>query len=1017
MASRHPVNGYRIYRLKDLETLVKSPRPLMVDKRSTAPKVDWSAIAEREHFVQFYERKSGLVSAVAAYAAEALKNQEAVLIIAKPEHREGIQNALRRKGVNLKVARKRSQYLELDAEQLLSKFMVKSSPDSARFEETIGKTIQQLNRKWSKVRAFGEMVAVLWAEGNRKGACELEALWNELAKRHTFSLFCAYPIAGFCGDSEGGPRLEDVCATHSLVIPAESYSSLASKREQLRKVTQLQREAQLLKLEAAKRAEAERELSDFVENAIEALHKVGPDGTVIWANKAELELLGYAADEYIGHHIGEFHVNPTILEDILRRLSSGENLLNYAAQLRCKNGSIKHVLIHSNAKFKDGEFQYSRCFTRDVTHIREHEIDRARLASIVDSSEDAIISKNLDGIIQSWNSGAEKLFGYTAQEAIGQPNTLIIPNDRRQEEAQILDQIRQGQRIEHFETVRITKDGQPLDMSLTVSPVLDRDGQVVGASKIGRNITERKKAESQLRKSEERLRRLLALLPVGVYTCEAPTGRLTYWNGQATKLWGREPKPGDTAERYCGAHKLYKPDGTYLPHSECPMAVAVTKGLQFRNMEVQIERPDASRITALVNIDPIYDDARELVGAINVFQDITVLKDAERQLKDADRRKDEFLATLAHELRNPLAPIRNSLYILRMAGQNPDAAARVHDMMERQIMHLIRLVDDLLEVSRISRGKIELRKEHLILSSVLNQAIETSKPVIEASKHNLELVLPKEPVHIEGDVIRLSQVFSNLLNNAAKYMNIGGNIKIFVTPEVKDVRISVRDTGIGIPPEMLTRVFEMFVQVDNPLRQAHDGLGIGLSLVKSLVEMHGGEVSVHSEGIGKGSEFTVRLPLAQTNPETVQFSCQRGVLNSKGIRVLVVDDNADAAESLGMMLKLLGADVKIAFDAKSALEIIKAVAPTVVFMDIGMPHVDGCTAAKMIRSEPANNDVVLIALTGWGQEEDRRRTMEAGFNQHLVKPVDIDDIQSVLAAISCEPSNDIKRPPLRLDSH
>ncbi len=504
--------------------------------------------------------------------------------------------------------------------------------------------------------------------------------------------------------------------------------------------------------------------------------------------------------------------------------------------------------------------------------IRDHLAERDRdmqamalLAAIVASSDDAIVSKTLTGKILSWNAGAERLFGYSAAEAIGQPITMLIPAERHDEESALLGRLSRGERIEHFETVRVAKDGRRIDVSLTVSPVRNTSGEIVGASKVARDITERKEAEAALR--------------------------------------------------------------------------------------------------------------------------------------EADRRKNEFLAILAHELRNPLAPIRNSLHILRMSAGIDPGADGVSEIMERQVNHMVRLVDDLLEISRITRGKIELRKEPVELAAILRVAIETSRPLIEDARHQLALAIPPEPLTLEADAVRLTQVIANLLNNAAKYTDAGGQIWLTVRREGESVAISVRDNGTGIPADMLPSVFDLFTQVNRSFDRAQGGLGIGLALVKSLVEMHGGSVQAHSEGPGKGSEFVVRLPLAASLLPSGRAKPQprpSTVLASR--RVLVVDDNRDAAESLGMLLKLLGADVHIVFNGLDALEALTAFRPAVVLLDIGMPSMDGHEVARQIRQRPEFQDVTLIALTGWGQEEDRRLSRTAGFNFHLIKPVDAGALQTLLIA-------------------
>lgn len=510
--------------------------------------------------------------------------------------------------------------------------------------------------------------------------------------------------------------------------------------------------------------------------------------------------------------------------------------------------------------------------TRDFLEERERSVAaQALLAAIVASSDDAIISKTLEGNILSWNSGAERIFGYSAEEAIGRPITLIIPAERLEEEPALLERLRRGERIEHFETVRVTKSGARIDVSLMVSPVRAADGRVVAASKIARDITQRKQAEAALR--------------------------------------------------------------------------------------------------------------------------------------DADRRKDEFLAILAHELRNPLAPIRNSLHILRLTGEHAPAAERVAEMMERQVNHMVRLVDDLLEVSRITRGQIELRKEPTDVTGVVHSAVETSRPLIEAAGHELTLTLPDEPLTVEGDPVRLAQILSNLLNNAAKYTDAGGRIGLTVRRDGGCVAVSVRDTGKGIPSEMLPRVFEMFMQVDRHADRAQGGLGIGLTLVKRLTEMHGGSVQAHSEGAGRGSDFVVRLPLAVQGRKGAQKPQNSTPSFLPSRRALVVDDNRDSAESMGMLLKLLGADVQVVFSGQDALEAMASYKPAVVLLDIGMPGLDGYEVARRIRQQPEYKDVMLIALTGWGQEEDRRRSQSAGFDHHLIKPADLNALRSLLDSLEETPSS------------
>jgi signal transduction histidine kinase len=437
------------------------------------------------------------------------------------------------------------------------------------------------------------------------------------------------------------------------------------------------------------------------------------------------------------------------------------------------------------------------------------------------------------------------------------------------------------------------------------------------------------------------------------------------------------------------------------PWSDLPVLVlarpgadsaAVAQTMDLLSNVTVLERP--IRLAALVSAVRTALRARQ--RQYQIRDHLAARERAAEQLREADRRKDEFLAVLAHELRNPLAPIRNSLHILRVTSQHDSAADHVSEMMERQVDHMVRLVEDLLEVSRVTRGKIELRMEPVEVAVIVRSAVETSRPLIEAGGHRLTVSLPPETLTLTADPVRVTQVLTNLLNNAARYTDAGGQVWLTTWREAEGVAISVRDNGTGIPPEMLASVFELFTQVDR--HASKGGLGIGLTLVKKLVEMHGGSVTAHSEGRGRGSEFVVRLPRVATSatdrppgrPGSPSLLAPR--------RVLVVDDNQDAADSLGMLLQLLGADVRIVYDGPAALEAFASHQPDVVFLDIGMPGMDGHEVARRIRQQPASEGVKLIALTGWGQEEDRRRSRGAGFDYHLIKPADLGALRALLGS-------------------
>ena len=448
------------------------------------------------------------------------------------------------------------------------------------------------------------------------------------------------------------------------------------------------------------------------------------------------------------------------------------------------------------------------------------------------------------------------------------------------------------------------------------------------------------------------------------------------------------------------------------PWSDLPLLIlsrpgadsaVVAQAMELSGNVTVLERP--ARVVTLVSA--VRTALRARWRQYQTREHLLELERTAAALREADRRKDEFLAILAHELRNPLAPIRNSLHVLRLTAGREPAIDRVSEMMERQVDHMVRLVDDLMEVARITRGKMELRKEPVEVAVILDSAVEASRPLIEAAGHKLVVSIPPEPLTVEGDPIRLSQVFANLLNNAATYTNQGGKIRLTVERDGKSVVISVRDSGAGIPAEMLPVVFEPFRQLESPTGRVPGGLGIGLTLVKSLIEMHGGSVEAHSGGIDRGSEFRVRLPLAPgvqptgdgapTETRSVGAGGRRAVLHAR--RVLVVDDNRDAAESLAMLLELLGADARVVYSGAEALDLLETYRPAVVLLDIGMPDMDGFEVAQRIRQRPEFDNITLIALTGWGQEEDRRHSREAGFDHHLVKPADVGALETLLVTL------------------
>jgi signal transduction histidine kinase len=427
--------------------------------------------------------------------------------------------------------------------------------------------------------------------------------------------------------------------------------------------------------------------------------------------------------------------------------------------------------------------------------------------------------------------------------------------------------------------------------------------------------------------------------------------------------------------------------------AELPAILArIRRGERIEHLETQRIRKDGSRLDVSLTISPIIAGDGRIAGASKIARDIT-------SRKEEERRRTEFLAMLAHELRNPLAPIRNGVQLMRLAASDPAVVEQATTMMERQVQHLVRLVDDLLDVSRISRGKLQLRKERVELATVVRNALEVCGQMIEEQEHELSVTFPDQPLYVDADKTRLVQTMCNLLNNAVKYSERGTRIDVSVQQSGDEVAISVKDAGIGILPEMLPKIFEMFTQVDCSLEKSQGGLGVGLTIVKRLIEMHGGSVEARSEGYGTGSEFIVRLPLASTNvPDELPGSSEPPP-HANPHRILVVDDHLDAASSLAIMLRIMGHEVHTAHDGLEAIEVADAIRPDLILLDIGMPRLDGYETCRRLREHDGGRDASIIALTGWGQDEDKRRSAEAGFDGHLIKPAEPATLGQLLAGL------------------
>jgi PAS domain S-box-containing protein len=648
----------------------------------------------------------------------------------------------------------------------------------------------------------------------------------------------------------------------------------------------------------------------------------------------------------------------------------------------------------------------TRELEREIAHRKrvEHALREAEryLRLMVESVKDvAIFTIDPHGRVVSWNAGAERLFGFAEHEIIGQSIVLLYtPEDRDDgiHEQEIALASAQGGSV--GERWYLRKDGSHFFASSRLSPIFDEENRLRGFTAIACDITEdrriieeRKRLLAELGAERALLNTLLDNAPVGfgLFDKELRYLRLN------PALAAIDGVPTD-------AH-LGRTLPEVLPRVSAELLEALRHVLETGESIVNREfRAETPRLPGrercwLCSFYPVKTGDGTTLGAGAVITDIDDRKRMEEALREADVRKDHFLAMLAHELRNPLAPISNAAQLMKVEGRggtNFDWSVKV---IEDQVRQMTRLVDDLLDVSRITRGKVDLQKDSIELAALVDLAVEASRPMIEDFKHRLTVTVPSLPVFLEVDPPRIAQVLSNLLNNAAKYTDPGGTIVLTAEQVGGDVELRVRDNGIGIPPDVLPHVFEMFTQADQTLSRARGGLGIGLTLVRSLVEMHNGYVFVHSEGHGRGSEFVIRLPLpAQTRARSdlaePAAEPSRPALPSR--RILVVDDNRTNANSLGVLLRALGQDVDTAYDGPTALELARWHRPDLILLDIGLPGMDGFEVARHCRSEKNLNRTILVAMTGYGQQGDRERSHEAGFSAHLVKPVKLEDLRVLL---------------------
>jgi PAS domain S-box-containing protein len=605
-------------------------------------------------------------------------------------------------------------------------------------------------------------------------------------------------------------------------------------------------------------------------------------------------------------------------------------------------------------------------------------------------SDYAIFLLDASGRVTTWNDGAQHLKQYKPAEIIGRHFSVFYPEEARlrkfpEKELEVASHLG---RFED-EGWRLRKDGTKFWANVVITALRSDSGELRGFLKITRDLTDRRHAEETLRQSEEKFRLLVEGVRDYALFMLDPAGIIVSWN------LGAERIKGYRAAEIIGRHFsiFYPPEDIVSRKPERELEEAIERGsVEDEGWRI---RKNGEPFWANVVITALHGPDGSLRGFAKVTRDMTERRHV-LELMEADRQKNEFLALLAHELRNPLAPIRTALHILGQPNAGSTEAARAHAIASRQVVHMARLLDDLLDVGRISEGKMELRPESFDLRELVRRSVDAIGAVAAERRQTVVVDVPPEEVSIVADPTRIEQVVTNLLSNSIKYTDPGGRIRVRAAREGDEAIVEVTDNGIGIAPSMLPKIFDLFVQAERRVDRSVGGVGIGLTLVRKIVELHGGRVVASSPGPGQGSRFLVSLPLrwapaiapAPTPPLVAE--------HRRPLRVLVVDDNIDAADGLSMMIRLLGHDARAVFDGTSAIQIAPAFRPDVVLLDIGMPGLDGHAVARRLRENEATRGAYLVALSGWGQTEDRNRSREAGFDEHLVKPADPRQLERLL---------------------
>jgi PAS domain S-box-containing protein len=720
------------------------------------------------------------------------------------------------------------------------------------------------------------------------------------------------------------------------------------------------------------------------------------DGLILFANPAFAALVGSAPASVVGRPFVELfhHEEAAAVRGVVER--ARERSCSVTSRLGAVAGEAPVYVAASPIQMAPAEVCV---IVTDLTERRRYEELEATLGHfqvLADSSPVPIWVTDPNGSVLLVNRAYCEFFGVSVEEVRQEGwQPLLHPEDRAAYVRAYGKALRERTAFRAETRVR-RADGEWRWMASYGAPWLSEAGGYLGCVGSSPDVTEQKRVEHALRHSEERFRLATEALRGLVYDWDIAAGTVERSAG-LLDLVGYTPEetPADPLWLWERVHPEDRERGRHR------FDVATAGRAAAFDGEYRVRHKDGRYVWVWDHGRLIYDAEGRPTRLVGCVISIDEQKRLQQALQQADRQKDRFLATLAHELRNPLAPIRNAIGVLKALGPATPELDWGRDVVDRQVQHMARLLDDLLDLSRITQDKLRLRKERLELRRVVETALETTLPFIEESGHELDLQLPDEPMPVDADPVRLSQVFANLLNNAAKYTDRGGRISLRAERREASVVVSVKDTGIGISPEALPTLFEMFSQATPTLERARGGLGIGLSLVRGVVELHGGRVRARSDGPGKGSEFVVDLPLAASPWVEVEPPREQGEAKATfpKLRVLVADDNRDTTESLALMLSMKGHEVRTAFDGEEAFAAAESFRPDVALLDVGMPKASGHAVAQRIREKPWGARMVLVAQTGWGHEEDRRRTLAAGFDHHLVKPVSPESLAELLASI------------------